>query len=297
MLRQFGFQVELAVDGQNAVALVHARAGGPQAFDIVILDWRMPGMDGVSCARELAQSPDRAPAVLMVTAYGRDDMLVEMRRQGVTANAVLVKPVTPSALLDACRNALERAVPVPVNKDAQDIFRRYRAQLSGKRVLLAEDNEVNLEMTVALLERVGIEPIVARDGAEALQRLRAESVDAVLMDCHMPGVDGISATRAIRSEPRWADLPIIAMTASAMAEDRDMILAAGMNDHVAKPVNLEIFYATLVRWTDAPHLRAIARNLMTNCCWMWRQDSSTRWMTRACIAGSSSDSMRAVGAC
>jgi len=252
MLRQFGFQVELAIDGRSAVALVRARAGGPQAFDIVILDWRMPAMDGVSCARELAQSPARAPAVLMVTAYGRDDMLVEMRRQGVTANAVLVKPVMPSALLDACRNALERTVPVPVNKDAQDIFRRYRAQLSGKRVLLAEDNEVNLEMTVALLERVGIVPIVARDGAEALQRLRAESVDAVLMDCHMPGVDGISATRAVRSEPRWADLPIIAMTASAMAEDRDMILAAGMNDHVAKPVNLEIFYATLVRWTDAP---------------------------------------------
>ena len=123
------------------------------------------------------------------------------------------------------------------------------AELSGLRVLLVEDNEINQELAVALLDRVGIEVIVAGNGYEALERLDHQSFDCVLMDCQMPGMDGYTATRHIRRDARWAKLPIIAMTANAMTGEREKVIAAGMNDHVPKPVPVGELYQKLGQWT------------------------------------------------
>jgi CheY-like chemotaxis protein len=118
----------------------------------------------------------------------------------------------------------------------------------GARVLLVEDNEINREIALALLQGAGLQVGVAGDGREALALLERERFDLVLMDCQMPVMDGYAATRAIRERPELHTLPVIAMTANAMVGDRDAALAAGMNDHIAKPIRVAEMYATLARW-------------------------------------------------
>ena len=122
-------------------------------------------------------------------------------------------------------------------------------ELAGLRVLLVEDNEVNQELAVALLERVGIQVTLAGDGRQALSCLKAGEFDCVLMDCQMPEMDGYTATRLLRQEPRWSRLPVIAMTANAMSGERDKVLEAGMNDHVPKPVPVGELYRKIAVWT------------------------------------------------
>jgi signal transduction histidine kinase/ActR/RegA family two-component response regulator len=124
----------------------------------------------------------------------------------------------------------------------------HEARLKGARVLVVEDNEVNCEVANELLTQAGIVVTIAHDGHEALQALERTPFDGVLMDCQMPGMDGFEATRRVRENPAWKDLPVIAMTASAMVGDREMALAAGMNDHIAKPVDVNHLFATLARW-------------------------------------------------
>jgi len=123
-----------------------------------------------------------------------------------------------------------------------------QTRLKGARVLLVEDNEVNCEVAQELLGQAGIVVTIARDGREALQTLERESFDGVLMDCQMPSMDGFEATRRVRENPAWKDLPVIAMTANAMVGDREKALAAGMNDHIAKPIDVSHMFATLARW-------------------------------------------------
>jgi CheY-like chemotaxis protein len=133
------------------------------------------------------------------------------------------------------------AGPVPTAADAV-------ARLAGVRVLLVEDNMINRELASVLLQRVGAEVAVAEDGRQALEMLERQRFDCVLMDCQMPVMDGYSTTRALRLQPALCDLPVIAMTANAMVGDRDKALAAGMNDHIPKPIDIEQMYATIARW-------------------------------------------------
>jgi CheY-like chemotaxis protein len=121
-------------------------------------------------------------------------------------------------------------------------------RLVGARILLVEDNALNQELAVALLSGAGIEVTVAGDGRQALDLIARERFDAVLMDCQMPQMDGYEATRLLRLQPLLQELPIIAMTANVMSGDRERAIAAGMNDHVAKPINVDDLFATLARW-------------------------------------------------
>ncbi|WP_026096166.1 response regulator, partial [Ideonella sp. B508-1] len=218
---------------------------------LVLLDWKMPGLDGIECARRLlTQAADRPPpAVLMLTAFGREEVQQELRRRGVDVGALLLKPVTPSSLFDACGTVLGLTRP-RVTRAAQqeEALRALQAALRGARVLLVEDNEVNREIAVSILAHAGLEVHTAHNGLQALECLRQQTFDGVLMDCQMPEMDGYEATRAIRQEARWRDLPVIAMTANAMAGDRERALAAGMNDHIAKPVNVQELFGKLVHW-------------------------------------------------
>jgi signal transduction histidine kinase/DNA-binding response OmpR family regulator len=252
MTERLGLKVDCAVDGEEALRKVVAAGAAGVPYGLVLLDWKMPGMDGVDCAKrvcELGGADRPAPTVMMLTAFSREDVLRRLNEQRVHVAALLTKPVTPSTLFDACCQALGVAVAGPSRARRRDGARvDHRSRLEGARVLLVEDNEINRELALELLTGEGISVAVAYDGREALEMLERENFDAVLMDCQMPVMDGFAATRALRAQPRLRDLPVIAMTANAMVGDRQKALDAGMNDHIAKPINVNQMFSTLARW-------------------------------------------------
>jgi signal transduction histidine kinase/DNA-binding response OmpR family regulator len=250
-----GMRAEAVGDAvQGLQAIVRADVAD-QPFRLVLLDWRMPGVDGIDCAAQLARTPlrHRAPTVMLVTAFGRDEVQRRLAAQSLQVAALLTKPVTASSLLDACADALGAVLPRERrDEQRQGQLLAHQQALAGARILLVEDNAINQELARDLLGRAGVVVSVAADGREALAALEQESFDAVLMDCQMPVLDGYAATRELRRRPEWHELPVIAMTANAMAGDRDKVLEAGMNDHIAKPIHVEEMFATLARWVRRP---------------------------------------------
>ena len=252
MATALGLQPDTAAGGDEALHRVDRADQAETPYDIVLLDWKMPGIDGMECMRRLATRTQRRhppPAVLMLTAFGREDALKELAAQALEVGALLIKPVTPSTLLDACGSALGVAAQRPSRGERhQETMLGRRQGLQGARILLVEDNPVNRELAMELLTRAGITVTPARDGREALEILDRLDFDGVLMDCQMPVMDGYAATQALRQRPSLQTLPVIAMTANAMVHDRERALAAGMNDHVAKPVRSAELFAALARW-------------------------------------------------
>ncbi len=252
MTRALGLRADTASDGVEALRQVALADARDEPYDLLLLDWRMPGMDGVECARALSsrvRPRHPTPPVLMLTAFSREEVQHRLDEHHVNVGALLTKPVTPSTLFDACAAALGRVVgPSTRRAQREESLQGYRVALNGARVLLVEDNAFNQELALDVLRRAGIEVSVAANGEEALAVLARERFDGVLMDCQMPVMDGYAATRALRQRPEWRELPVIAMTANAMVGDRDKALAAGMNDHVAKPIKMEELFGTLARW-------------------------------------------------
>jgi PAS domain S-box-containing protein len=250
MLETLGVAVDRA--GSGAEALERFDAAGASGYAWVLVDWKMPGMDGVACVREmLRRHPQAQPCILLVTAFGRDDAL--RAAAGLPLAGVLGKPVTPSSLYDALLQANRQSgpaqalpAPMPAGLPLADGVRR---RLAGARILLVEDHPLNQELARELLRRAGMEVVLAENGQDALARLAdAGPFDGVLMDCQMPVMDGYSATEVLRRNPAWATLPVIAMTASALADDRDRALASGMNAHITKPLNVELMLRTMAQW-------------------------------------------------
>ena len=252
MSAALGLETGTAANGQDAVRMVELADASDQPYDLVLLDWKMPGLDGVECARLLGQRERRrhpTPTVLMVMALNRDDMQKRLAERQLTVDALLMKPVTPSTLFDACSQVLGLAVPdLPGMTKREEAMHGHQARLRGAQILLVEDNAINREIALTVLRLADIDVSVACDGKEALDMLGRQHFDGVLMDCQMPVMDGYAATRALRQHPQWRELPVIAMTANAMVGDREKVLAAGMNDHVAKPIKVEELFATLARW-------------------------------------------------
>jgi len=189
------------------------------------------------------------PVVLMLTAFGQGEARQRLADLDVHVDALLSKPVTPSTLFDACSAALGfaecRPTRIVLREEATLV---HRARLRGARILLVEDHPINQELALDLLSRAGIVVSLASNGQEAIELMARQNVDAVLMDCQMPVMDGYAATRALRRQAQWRDLPVIAMTANAMVGDREKVLASGMNDHIAKPIKVDELFATLARW-------------------------------------------------
>ena len=251
LITSLGLQAEAAADAEAALAAVARADAAGRPYGLVLLDWRMPGIDGIECLARLARGGGRhaPPTVLMVSAFSRDEAERQLQARQLQVAALLSKPVTPSALLDACFTAFGRsAAQARRGKQRQELLQTRQASLAGARILLVEDNDINQELACDLLHRAGIAVEVAADGREALAALERDRFDAVLMDCQMPVMDGYETTRALRLRPGLQDLPVIAMTANAMAGDREKVLAAGMNDHVAKPFHVDELFATLARW-------------------------------------------------
>jgi two-component system sensor histidine kinase/response regulator len=212
------------------------------------MDWRMPGMDGLEAARALKgdASLKHPPAIIMVTAFGRDEVREEA--ENLRLDGFLVKPVTKSMLMDALVSAFADAAD---QADAVASAKAEGISLTGLRVLLVEDNDINQQIAIELMEGVGAKVDVANNGREAVDTLLGGPIpppyDVVLMDLQMPVMDGHQATSKIRSDQRFTALPIYAMTAHATLEERNFCLANGMNGHIAKPLDPALLLDTLSR--------------------------------------------------
>ncbi len=247
MLDALECRIELAENGEQALAhLINCDRNDP--YQLVLMDWQMPGKDGIEVLRELQAHSNIAPVptVIMVTAHGREE--AANAAQGLNINAYLTKPVTRSCLIDAIEHALDQEGHKPGAGKSHDLAQKATQQLKGAKILLVEDNEMNQELACELLSSNGILVVVAENGQQALDLLANDSFDGVLMDCQMPVMDGYTATRKIREQAHLKELPVIAMTANAMAGDRENALAAGMNDHIAKPVNVNHMFVTMAKW-------------------------------------------------
>jgi PAS domain S-box-containing protein len=247
-LQSLGLKVHAVANGAAALQRAQEEMATGRPYDAMVIDWRMTPVDGIETLRRLREllGSGRPPAIL-ITAF--DEPVMWQQARSVNYDAVLVKPITASMLHDTLsrllrpRQGLVVAAPLAPGQ-AESELRRYHA---GQRVLLAEDNPINQEIAHELLSSTGLVVETADDGRRALELAQSRSYDLILMDVQMPHMDGLAATSAIR-ERLGHGTPIIAITANAFGEDRAACLAAGMNDHVAKPVSPEHLYATLRRW-------------------------------------------------
>ena len=252
MLARMNFSVASADCGDAALQAVQAAEAHGEPLDVILLDWQMPDMNGVDVASRIRQlNLSRQPHLCLVTAFGREHIFAEAKIQGI--ESLLVKPVSASVMFDHLMRVLGRpALTRAVTDRASSVVRQGidLTPLRGARMLLVEDNEINREVAAEMLEDVGVVVTMAENGQRALDLLgNGSSFDLVLMDVQMPVLDGICATAAIRARPELNALPVIAMTANAMAEDRQRCLDAGMNDFVAKPIDADQLWRALLRWT------------------------------------------------
>ncbi|MDR1079698.1 MAG: response regulator [Deltaproteobacteria bacterium] len=252
-LMSLGLNVYTAEDGPRALEIIRKGLASPPAVDVAILDWQMPGWDGIETARQIREHvpEDRRPALIMATSHDRDHILPEAAEAGI--RTVIPKPVVASSLVQAITECLSHKPRAPKKARRRQTMDASRvAHLKGSLILLAEDNEVNQLVARKLLKNAGFEVDIAANGREAFEKVQARDYALVLMDIQMPEMDGLTATRAIRALPGYELLPIVAMTAHAMSGDRDLSLAAGMNDHITKPINLDALFAALNKWIKAP---------------------------------------------
>jgi signal transduction histidine kinase/CheY-like chemotaxis protein len=248
MLESFSFEVSVAASGAEGIAELES-AGKDKPFELVIMDWKMPGMDGIEASQQIKdhKNLNKIPTIIMVTAYGREEVMQQAEQVGL--EGFLLKPVNPSMLFDSIMEAFGEALP-----ETSRIAQRHEQEaealkhIQGARVLLVEDNEINQQVAREILEGAGLKITLANDGQEAVNAVKENEYDAVLMDIQMPVMDGYTATRAIRKDERFKELPIIAMTAHAMAGDEDKSLGAGMNGHVTKPIDPDQLFSTLQKW-------------------------------------------------
>jgi len=272
MLESFSFEVSSAASGEEGITEIEAAAKG-KPFELVIMDWKMPGVDGIEASKLIKNQMDlsKIPAIILVTAYGREEVMQKADEVGL--EGFLLKPVSPSMLFDSIMQAFGEVVPETsrvVQKHEQEA--EALKHIRGAHVLLVEDNEINQQVAKEILEGVGLNITLANNGQEAVNAVKESIYDAVLMDVQMPVMDGYTATRKIREwelkaqsskihatepkdknqdsalSPQSSELPIIAMTAHAMAGDEDKSLQAGMNGHVTKPIDPDQLFATLQKW-------------------------------------------------
>jgi two-component system sensor histidine kinase/response regulator len=253
LLVSIGFEVETAHSGPAAIDRIRQINQTGEHFDFVMLDWQMPGMDGIQTSQHIAELPLlKRPHLVMVTAFGRDEVITAAREAGI--EDVLIKPVSASQLFDTMQSLLGETQGGEVVTVPDSSVMDALAHLRGARALIVEDNEFNQQIACELLADVGFVTEVADNGQIALSMMvqmqhRNTPYDIVLMDMQMPVMDGIQASQEIRKVPQFADVPIVAMTANAMQGDRDRCIAAGMNDFVVKPIEPELLWRALAQWT------------------------------------------------
>ncbi len=276
ILESFSFEVVLAASGEDGIEEIE-RADRDKPFELVIMDWKMPGLDGIEASKRIKHHDclNRIPAVILVTAYGREEIMQQAEEIGL--EGFLIKPVSPSILFDTIMQAFGERETGPSQVLKRKTETESYQHLRGSRILLVEDNEINQQVAREILVGGGLEVTVVENGQEAVNAAKVNHYDAILMDIQMPVMDGYAATREIR---KWEEgirnaeggsrnengmnsslkseirnpkseiegVPIIAMTAHAMSGDEQRSLEAGMNDHVTKPIDPDRLFATLQKW-------------------------------------------------
>ena len=241
VLEKAGIASELASSGPQAVEMVKLRHARREPYNLILVDWKMPGMDGVETTRQIRAAIGHETAIIILTAYRWDDVLEEALQAGV--DSFLPKPLFAGAVLEEFKSALKR-------KDILARKQQAKADLRGKHILLAEDVAVNAEIMLMVLQMRQMEADHAENGKKAVEMFAAHPegyYDAILMDMRMPEMDGLEATRAIRAMEREdaKTIPIIALTANAFDEDVQRSMQAGLNAHLSKPVQPEVLFETL----------------------------------------------------
>jgi PAS domain S-box-containing protein len=248
MLTGMTFVAKDVDSGKAALEEIQSAADSKKPYEIILLDWQMPGMDGIETAKAIRKLPIAPmPHMIMVTAYGREEVFKEAALAGLAD--VLIKPVSPSTLFDTIMQVLGGQRDQSAERDDEETpLVHGLASLKGAVILLVEDNEFNQQIAHELLTSAGFVVDVAEDGRKSLEMIVKRAYDVVLMDMQMPVMDGVTATLEIRKMEAFKDLPIIAMTANVMEADVKRCSDAGMNDHVGKPIDPDELFGKLVKW-------------------------------------------------
>jgi len=255
-LEVFGFEYTETASGPEAIQELESTPED-NPYRLVLMDWKMPGMDGIEAGKCIKQNKTLKviPAIIMVSAYGREELMQKSMKLGL--DAYLVKPVTQSTLFD---NIMFVFGKNHENKAVKGTMPAISGHIRGAKLLLVEDNEINQQVARELLENAGVSVTIANNGKESIAALETTSFDGILMDLQMPVMGGIEATQLIRKNEKFKDLPIIAMTANAMTGDREKCIDAGMDDYIAKPINLVELFSVLDKWIRASNPVSVAEN-------------------------------------
>jgi two-component system sensor histidine kinase/response regulator len=251
MLSSFSFKVDTVASGEEGLQQLEEAERQGNGYQLAIIDWKMPGIDGIRTAEQIRQNQNLSnpPHTIMMTAF--DDQQIRSQAEAVGFGAFLTKPTSHSTLFDAIMRVfgrhLEVITPVEEGQQGSVTLQESWNMLRGAQVLLVEDNEFNQQVARELLELVGVQVQTANNGLEGVEMVLQNRYDVVIMDLQMPVLDGYEATHRIRSYPEHSMLPVIAMTANAMAGERERYLAAGMNDYVTKPVDMNQLFSALAR--------------------------------------------------
>ncbi|MBM9614552.1 transporter substrate-binding domain-containing protein [Desulfobulbus rhabdoformis] len=244
----FGFDVTTASSGYQALDIIE-NAPEDQPYPLVLMDWKMPGINGIETTRRIKENPrlEKMTTVIMITAYGREEVM--RQASGIGIESFLVKPVNQSVLFNTIMAAFGLETEQQTTHQPIEAYDTNRLRpIQGAHILVAEDNEINQQVIQEILEGSGFIVDMACNGQEVIAMNQVKTYDAVLMDIQMPLMDGLEATEKIRENYPKDHLPIIAMTAHAMAGDREKSLAAGMNDHITKPIDPSSLFEALLRW-------------------------------------------------
>ncbi|MGL6225634.1 MAG: response regulator [Thermoguttaceae bacterium] len=241
--RSLTLNVETAENGEKGIAEIERALKAGQPYDLILVDWKMPRMDGVETIRQIRLNEEitTPPEIMMVSSYDRGECI--RQSEGLGLAGFLVKPITASSFKEAVIGAFSQ-----INRlQGESVISR---SIEGARILLAEDNKINQLVAEGLLKRHGVVLTIANDGVEAVELVKKQDFDLILMDVQMPNMDGLEATRLIRQieKPGIAKLPILAMTANAMDTDYQKSIAVGMNDHLTKPIDPDRLRQVLERW-------------------------------------------------
>jgi len=251
-LRSYGFAARAVESGEAALELLQT-----ERADLLLMDWDMPGLDGIESARRIHSDPTRAalPVLLMVTEFAREPIVQAAERAGI--HACLAKPIEPAQLLDSVLDALGfETMGLSAPAFVPPALSEAALHISGARVLVVDDNVINQQVAREVLMRAGVQVELAGNGVDAVHLVDHGDFDAVLMDIQMPGMDGYEATARIRAKEQHARLPVIAMTAHAVAGFRENSMAMGMNDYVTKPIEAERLFTVLAGWIEPKPQRA-----------------------------------------
>ncbi|MBT3361911.1 MAG: response regulator, partial [Rhodospirillales bacterium] len=265
MTESFGYFAFSVPSGDAALEELLRVADDPDCapYDIILMDWKMPGLDGIETSRRIKDQYPRGEAPVIIMLTGFDGSEARKEAEDGLLDGLLHKPVTLSDLFNAIADVIggkaRIEAPVPVRIEPAPIDVNWR----GAKVLLVEDNEINQQVARELLENRGITVTIADNGQNAVQAVKenAGAFDLVLMDIQMPIMDGYQATAEIRKDYDSDSLPILALTAHALTGEREKSLAAGLNDHVTKPINPSALYSTMVRWIGAEKIDAITKQM------------------------------------